>query len=259
MDSKSLIEQQYNNYKKKKNAAVAVVSFSFVFVLTVGTWLFLQQSFDQNLAYTILFILLFAYLVFIVFYRSKIVLYAMKFHYFRMIHENVGLIKVNNRIYTAGWLKKFVDGGFEKAYEDDDFVLFVQFFNKIPRLGRTGRVLVCFVVSKTIDYNFYNNKLDEVIETVYDGYKDQKKVKKQIVIQYKKYDSFSEEHQEELQEIINFKNGSQLYINLPVGYFVDEQKIYYLRPIKQYPNKFYFHTCALIEQYSNLKGVVIDE
>ena len=67
-----------------------------------------------------------------------------------------------------------------------------------------------------------------------------KKLKKQVVLQFKKYDTFDEDTKNEMDQIINFKAADNYLIHLTVGYMPKTNQIYYLRPKKRYPNKFLF-------------------
>lgn len=242
----------YKTYKKKKNKAIFVISFSFLTALIIVIYLLVQNHFNRDLSYSIAFVLLAGYLVFIMLYRSVLIEVLMKYHYYQMIHENLGLLENSTTIYTKKWLQ-FIEKEYIKQVENDEMIFYYQFHKKLNKLGMTGQVFVGVVVSKTKDYDFYNEHLNKLIEETFNNYKEEKRVKKQITIQFKKYQNFNDIHKEELQEIINFKNGDYVYINLPVGYFVEEDKVYFLRPKKQFSNKFYYYACQTAKYLSYIE------
>ena len=65
--------------------------------------------------------------------------------------------------------------------------------------------MIAFVVSKKENYNFYDNDINKHLEAIYANYEYERRVKKQIIIQFKKYDRYDASHKDELQEIINYK------------------------------------------------------
>lgn len=241
-------------FKKKKNRTLFVLSFSFSLLLIAIIMILVKDLVNNEWVMTFYFLGLFAYLFFVVYIRSKLVVYTMNYYYHSMIEEDLGLLDVSRKLYTQSWLNQFKNAGFKQSYENNDFVLFHQFFKKIPNIGKTGYALVIFVVSKKENFDFYKNDVNIQVERLYDNYEYERRVKKQIIIQFKKYEQYSDDHKKELQEIINFKNGDQVVINFPVGYFVKENKVYYLRPSNKFYNKFHFYASNLIKEFTNSRG-----
>ena len=246
------VEELYTIYKKKKNKVIFGISFSFLLTLSLVIFLLVQDLFNPEIAYSLVCVLSVGYLVFIIWVQSILVEALMKYHYYLMLYEDLGMLIPAATLYTKNWLN-FIETEFIKHSEEDTFIFYYNFFKKLPKLGKTGYVFVGVAVSKTDDYDFYNDRVNIIIEELFDNYKDQKKVKKQITIQFKKYQSFDESHKEALQEIINFKNGDYVYINLPVGYFVEEDRVYFLRPSKKFANKFYYYTCQTAKYLSHIE------
>ena len=244
---------QYETIKKKKNKFIFVISFSFLLTLSVALFLIFQPFFNKDIGYSIFLVLLLGYVFFLIYFRSNVVEVMMKYDYFRMLDEDLGLIQTGATLYTKNWLKD-LEENFEKHYEDSEIIFYYKFHKKLPKLGRTGRVLVYVIVSKEEDYDFHSNTINKHVEEVYNNYPHEKRVRKQIGIHFKKYQSFNEKHKEELQEIINFKNGDILLMNIPVGYFVKEHKLYFLRPLKRFPHKYYYYTTNLIKELSYIDG-----
>lgn len=247
-------KEDLNYFKKKKNITLFVLSFSFSLLLTAIILILALDQLNNELVVTIYFVGLILYIFLFIYLRSKLILYTMNYFYQLMISENLGLISVERRLYTESWLNTFINDGYKKYYENNDYIIYYQFHKKLSNLGKTGYVLVMFIVAKNEDFDFYENNVNIQVERLYDGYEYEHRVKKQIIIQFKKYDNFDLEHKNKLQEIINYKTGEQVLINLPVGYFVRENQVYYLRPSKRYFNKYHFYATGLAAKYSNVKG-----
>lgn len=245
-------KSQFEIFKKRKNRAIFVLAFSFSLLVTASILALIYDIQNNEWLITFYGLGIIGYLVLLVYFRSKLLIYNMNYHYYLMIEEDLGLLDVSNKLYTKSWLNRFKNDGFEHTYENNDFVIFHKFFKSIPNIGKTGHSLVVFVISKKESFDFYKNEVNVQIERLYFNYKYESRTNKQIIIQFKKYENFSEEKKDELQEIINFKNNNQVVINLPVGYFVEEDKVYFLRPSKRYSNKYHYYATSLAFKYSNV-------
>lgn len=243
-----------NYFKKKKNVLIVILSFSFLVLLTAIIVILGMDLVNNELVMTLYFLGIIAYLVLIVYLRTKIIIYIMNYRYYQMIVDDLGNIELTKRMYTPSWVNTFYNDGFKKGFENNDMLLLYQFYKKLPNLGKTGYALVVFVISKNENYNFYNDELSKQIEYLYRNYEYERRVKKQIIVQFKKYETFDQTHKDELQEIMNYRNGDQVLINIPVGYFVESNQAYYLRPNGKYNNKFHYYTSMEIEKYMHKKG-----
>lgn len=250
-----MINTEYELMKKKKNIIIIFISFSFSLLLGLCLFLYLSESVSDNIAIPVIFIIVVLYLFLIIYLRSKLVYYLMRYDYLRMVTENLGNLNVKKKLYTKSWISNIESNGFKKFIETDEYILYYQFIKKIPRFGKTGQLLINMIVSKIEDIDFYKKEINDHFEKIYNSYEDEKKVKKQIVLQFVKHESYSDDKKEKLQEIINYKNGEQVLIHLSVGYFVNENQVYFLRPIKKYPNKYYFYACNLANEFSYVKEV----
>lgn len=248
---KTDVQQRYRYYLKKRN------NFLFftlvIFILLVSSFAILWatgNSFD--LLSTIYFPVVLIVLGIVTWYRPRYNYYVMKLDYYRMLKENLGLIKLNKPLFTKSFVKQFIEDGFKKAPSHPDFVLYYQFFTKLPAIVNSGQVLVCIVLAKNENVDFYSDDLDHAINKLYETYPDRKKVRKQIVLQFKKYKQYNEDIKDEIDRIINYKVGDNYIIHITIGYFQENQQIYFLRPKKRYPNKFYYYAVKLIRKYTGL-------
>lgn len=245
---------QLTFFKKKRNRALVALAFSFS--LLIGAFiLILVLGYTKNeLIMTFYFIGLFAYVFIFINLRSKILVFSMHYYYYLMIEDDLDLMKPDRKLFTKSWLNKIENDGYKRSFEDKYLLMYYKFFKKTPISEGRGYTLVVLAIGKTDNYNFYNNTLDEEIERLYNTYEYERRVKRQVVIQFKKYDKFMEEHKDKLQEIVNYRNGDHYAINIPVGYFVKEDMTYFLRPEHKYYNKMHFEATKLAFKYSNVEG-----
>ena len=182
-------------------------------------------------------------------FRQKVLFHSMYYQYFLMISDKMGLIAVPRKIFTASWLKRMYDKGFGKRVEMEDFIYFYQVVPRIKKpIYSKPLVLIC-VIAKTEDFDFYSPALDNEIKKIYENDKEANRARNHIVLQFKKYQFFNEAAKDELDKIINFRVGKDNLIHLNIGYFVDENAIYYLRPKKRFPSKYYYFSTNIINEY----------
>lgn len=245
------IKKQYKFYLKRRNLFLFFIIT--VLIVIVGSYVTLQAiGTDEDLLLSLLFLVLLILLVLVSWYRQRFNYYVMKLEYYRMLNDQLGLIQLKKPIFTQSFIDQFIQDGFVEGSNHPDFILFYQFYPKIKSLVNSGQVLVCIVLAKKDNFDFYDEKLDQAIQSLYLNYKDGKKVKKQIVLQFKKFDTYNKESQDEINKIINFKVANNYLIHITIGYFYKQNQIYFLRPKKRYPNKYYYYAVELIKKYTGL-------
>lgn len=243
------INEQYKFYLKKRN------NFLFfnigLLIALIGLFLVLfRYDVEWDTMVSLFLPIIVLLLVFITWYRQRYNYYLMQLDYYRMLKDDLGLIQLKRPIFTQSFIDKFSADGFKDASRYDDFKLYYQFIPKVKTLVNSGQVLVCIILAVDKQFDFYDDRVDEIIQSLYQSYKDEKKVRKQIVLQFKKYDQYNEESKNEINQIINFKAADNHLIHLTIGYFHKNKQIYFLRPIKRYPNKFYYYAVELIKKYT---------
>ena len=89
--------KELNYFKKKKNRALIILSFSFLVLLVAIILILSFNLIDNELVMTLYFLSLIGYLVLIVYLRSKLIVYVMNYHYYKMIHDDLGLINIKRK------------------------------------------------------------------------------------------------------------------------------------------------------------------
>lgn len=250
------ISLQFKKIKKKKNTILMVNFFSFSFFVGVGFVLYFGFKVSFDILLSLYLFLSIAYLFLIAYFRSKLVYLTMNYNYYKMLLDDMKPIKLNNRIYTKNWINKIETQGFILDKDEESFSLYYKFDKKLSNYGRTGHALTAIIIAKNESFDFYDNKIDKHVEALYEKYPKERQVKKQIILQFKMYEAYKEEYKEKADEIINFKNGVHYFINISIAYFKDDNTIYFLRPKKRFPHKYYHYATSLIFQ---LCGIYIGD
>lgn len=249
-------QKKWYETKKKRNLLLFFV-FLPVFILVIS---FLMLNYvvrlDFDLITTIFLPLVLGDLIFTLAMKNKISYYHMNVQYLAMLLEEEGPIKLRGRIFTASWINGLKDEGFQLANDEKDHMLYYQFTRKLKGIPNSGDVLLALVLAKDADFKFYQDTLDIELKQLYEHEPKHFKTKKNIVLQFKRFDQLNDDSKDEISQIINFKNNQQYLIHITVGYFFDQNMVYFVCPKHRFPNKYYYFACRYIKQ---LCGIKIEE
>jgi hypothetical protein len=245
------IQQSLKYYAKKRNYFLFFVT-SFLLILGIGYFGFVELGVNSDLIVTIYIPIVIAFLIYVIWYRQRYSYYIMQLEYFRMLNDAQGPMTVPRPIFTQSFIDTFKKDGFIEGLTEASFVLYYRFSKKVEGIVNSGQVLEVIVLAKHETVDFYSQDIDKAVQNLYLKYKDEKKVRKQIVLQFKKYTNFDEDAKFETDKIINFKAANNYLVHITVAYIPKQNQIYYLRPIKRYPNKFYYYASTQINKYCGL-------
>ena len=237
--------------QKEKNTILIVISFSFAFIITLFSVLYFGRLVEEGILLSILLITAILYLVLITYLKSKFVIAQMQYDYLRMVNDNLGTIPLKHPLFSTKFYSNIVDTGHELGIEYESFKIFYKLHTKLPEVGKTGKVLTFYVTSEIENFDFYSDQVNHAIETIYSKIKAT--VSKQIIVQFKPYDTFSDTSKEDMNRIINLKNGPMVIVQLTAGFIREDTSLYYLRPIKRYPNRYYYYATKMIQSVIETK------
>lgn len=238
--------------QKEKNTILIVISFSFALIATTFLVLYLGRIVDEGLLLSFLLIISLGYLFLISYLRSRYIIASMHYDYLRMIHDDLGLIPIVSPLGTSDLDKSILETGHELLLDYTDFKVFYKLHSKISEIGKTGKVLTMYLVSDDMNFDFYSDKVSQAIDLVYQKLKVH--VSRQIIVQFKPYATFDLKAKEDIHRIINLVNGPMTIVQITAGYFSAENSIYYLRPKKRYPNRYYYYATKMIDSVVKLKA-----
>ncbi len=241
-------------FRKKRMYFLFFLHIPYLLVLISFLVLYFTGVLTQAPLITVYFVVSIAMTLAYFATRNKYMFIVMQTEYFKMLYEDNGPISIYGKLYTTSWIDSFKRDEFIQGPEYADYTYFYKFIKKSNELIRTKNTFLCIVIAKNSHFDFYGDAIDREIQTIFMNYKDSKKIKKQVVIQYKKYEEFSKSIKNQADQIINFKFIDQYIVHVNVAYFAKESRIYYLHPQKRFPNKYYYYACKLIEKYSNVSN-----
>jgi len=249
----NLVLKNKKMFKKKRDLSLFLLIAATIVLLVSFLLLYFVAKIDINLLTTIYLLLAGALFILVFFMRLKIAFYIMNYKYYSMLSDDMPNIKLKKNILTDSWLQNIFSKGFERLSEDLEHLFLYQFYKKLPGTVSSGKVLVLINIAKSPAYDFYSSEVDKEVEKLYASTQNSKRVRKQITIQFKKYDQISELERHEIDKIINYKIGDNCIINISVGYSEETKEIYFLRPKKIYPNAYYFYATKLIKELCKIE------
>ncbi|HPX71680.1 MAG TPA: hypothetical protein PLP51_03140 [Acholeplasmataceae bacterium] len=245
---KNLKNKNLSFYGKKRNLILFFLLGMLVVIIAVFLILFFNKI-DNNLLITLSLIAITAYLILFVFLRNKFLVYDTYYQYLLMIENKKDPYKLTMKLFTARWIKK-IEETYELKVDEKEFQLYANYIKKESKPLRMKDTLVLVVVAKTQDFNFYSTEVEKEIEMLH---RAKNKIRRQIVLQFKRYDELNDEATNEIEQIINFKNGQNQMIHITAGYSDKSNELYFLEPKKRYPSKYYYYACALIKDLTNIR------
>lgn len=252
-----LIGLKNNMYKKeikkmkfKKNGILYGILFSLVFLALFYYFAQRYNWINNNVLDGIYLFLVLIFFITIVTLKNKFGYYIYRYNYLLMLQEDLAPIKTNKAILSDHWQQEFIKDGFIIGADNSSFTIYYQVTDKTSVYKDFGKAFLCIVINKNPNLDLYGATIQEAIKKIYEKLeKTHSRLRKEIVVQFKEFEDFNEENKKELQKILNFKQDSFSLINLTVGFFPKTNQVYYLRPKKRFPNKYYYLTCKLIEKY----------
>ncbi|MGI6771791.1 MAG: hypothetical protein GX546_00825 [Acholeplasmataceae bacterium] len=245
---KNLKNKNLSFYGKKRNLILFFLLGMLVVIIAVFLILFFNKI-DNNLLITLSLIAITAYLILFVFLRNKFLVYDTYYQYLLMIENKKDPYKLTMKLFTARWIKK-IEETYELKVDEKEFQLYANYIKKESKPLRMKDTLVLVVVAKMQDFNFYSTEVEKEIEMLH---RTKNKIRRQIVLQFKRYDELNDEATNEIEQIINFKNGQNQMIHITAGYSDKSNELYFLEPKKRYPSKYYYYACALIKDLTNIR------
>jgi hypothetical protein len=250
---KEINNTSLRQFRNKRNQILIILLSVFLLAIVLLIVTFVLK-FDSTLITTIMLPVVLGYLVLLLSLKGKLDYSVMNIKYHLMLEDENGTYKLSRKIFTEKWLEYLVNDSFTLFYDENNFSCYYKLNQKLENVILSGTALVIIIIAKDSKFDFYSPIIDKVVDHIYDSLDVKKrKIKKQIVLQYKKYEEPSKDTKKEIDRIICFRSKENYLINITIGYFPKYDQIYFLCPKTKYPNVFYHYGCNLIKNLSFVK------
>lgn len=242
------MRKKIKKFRRKKNSLILIVLFISGVLIAFYSLAHVYKFISIDLLNTIYLFVLLLYLFFVIQIKNKITYYNYQYNYLIMLQEDLPPIELTQILFDNNWKQKLTNKNFTLHEKTSEMELYYVFANRKNEYKQFGRAMICVVVNKEVDLELYDDKVQQSIKRIYEKNDKQTKVKNEIVIHFKTYETLDDKAKTEIQKIIAFKQDLFSITNITVGFIKDINKVYYLRPERRFPNKQYFLACQLIKE-----------
>ena len=247
MGTQVIDSKQNANYFNKKRKQT--LGFAFLSNFVVASIVILMLIFQVETTYFTLvsFLLLIGLLVVIFILKPKAMFYSMHFRYHTLLANSVNPYKVNTK-FDIDWINSLIRLKFQYGAKRDHYDVLYRISKPVERSAfHSNHILEIITIIKDNQLDFYCDALNDEYKRLWIEHQAKYRISKQVIIQFKKYETFSEEIKNDLDRIIAFNEGSNYLISINCGYFEKSKSNYYLHSNNYYPNLYYKYTVDTIK------------
>lgn len=234
------------NYSKKK-IQYLIVSWGSLLLSGAVIGLLYLLDVKEIIIFAVIFALFIFENVLLMHSRTRISYFDLKHRYQLLTNTSVGLEKTNCK-FDNNWIKSLQNNGYHSHVNKDDYTIYYKIGNSITNRSLIKKGMIEIItVFRNSDLDFYGDVIEEEYKSLWMKYEKEHKLNKQVIIQFKKYDSFDEKIKSDLDQIIAYKYGDNHLVQLNCGFFSDTNSIYYLHSKKYHPSVYYKRAVETIE------------
>lgn len=238
-----------NKHTKEANKKRKFWLYLAIFSVVIVTGLCVLIGFlplDPSISMLIILLLMVALLILILWIKPRAMYHGMQYRYYTLLEKSVGLISVKEK-FDATWFNRLIGSKFLFAYKSDQFDVLYRISDSIEkRILAKNRILEIITIIKDNNIDFYGDLIEAEYKKLWIEHEAKQKISKQVILQFKKYETFTDDVKEELDQIIAFREGKNYLVTINCGYVAKEQKLYFLHAENYYPNLYYKYGCELI-------------
>lgn len=253
MGRNQLKKYNYKENRRKRNLYLFLLVSPTILIVTSFIFLYNSNIVSEMNLITIYVPFMIGLFVLILYIQPRLSLYGMYVEYSLLVHEDQKPISVPRALFTSNWIESLKQAGYIVAQNNQSHLLLYKYSEKLEGLGRSGKTLVFITIAKEDNFDFYSDDLDKAIQAVYINNHKYQKISRQITLQFKKFDTYSDKVAENVETMIMFNTPRQTIVNLTTAYIEDTQSIYGAFPKKKYPNRYAYYALNEIRRISNIK------
>lgn len=242
------ITPSFTYYRKLRNLYLIAVIFFLALLLGLALYAYMI---DTTLTWlqSIVFVFACVYGALLLTIRQQLFTTNMLMHYYRMIEENLPTVKGNYSPYDATFDTRLKTLGFTLGIENVLYRIYYQVHPRTPYIKRTALTLVWLVVFNANEREspFFLERSEEDFQYIKTMIPSSQKILNEITLWFQQVDEWQQPQKAKFQQIINFVMSNRAVISIPCAVLPTQKTFYYLRPNKQFPNKYYYAAIKYIE------------
>ncbi|MDD3123444.1 MAG: hypothetical protein PHC62_08045 [Candidatus Izemoplasmatales bacterium] len=239
-----------NSYSKKLLLYLSLVWGSLIVSAAIVATLYFTNV--SELIISIVIFVLFIYLFFVLLIsKAKISFYDLQHRYRLLLDHSIGLENTACN-FDNTWIESLLKHGYTNYLNKSDFAIYYKITKSLSKRTfiKTNVIeIICIVRNNKLD--FYANEIEKEFKNLWMKFEKDNRLNKQVIIQFKKYDSYTEVIKADLDRIISYKEGDNYLVNINCGYFTENKSIYYLHSDRYYPSVYYKKAVDTIKEIIN--------
>jgi len=241
------ISKLTSNYSRKK-----LLYLSFVWIVlfvNVGITAILYFNNASELVLSLVIFFLLIIMMIVIFYcKSKISYFDMQQRYQILLARRKGLEKTNCR-FDKDWILDFKRSNYSMYIDKPNYTIYYKITESIYKKTFVKTHIIEFVtIIKNNELDLFSDEVESFYKEIWLKSEKEYHLNKQVIIQFIKYDAFSESIMNNLNRIIAYKDKDNYLIHINCGYFPDKESIYYLHSDEYSPNAYYHYAVDLIKK-----------
>ncbi len=250
------IDRQKNleNAKRRRNKLLLIAILpTVVLVLSAAVLLGFQILHYQEVVSIIFPLMLINLFWLVIRYSPKVLEARMYVDYYNLVLNEPKVIKPGKRLFTESWINGLKKSGYKVAQEHFTHVLLFRVFGRGEVSSGSEETVVFINIAKQNDFDLYSEEVDHAMQDAYRNNVELHGIGKQITLQFKKYETNSDQVQEEVESAIVYSDSKQRMISLTTAYLEDVESVLMLDPGERYADKYMFFAFKELRRMCGIK------
>jgi hypothetical protein len=180
--------------------------------------------------------------------KAKISFYDLRQRYQLLLDKSKGLEKTDCQ-FDNQWLDSLQKHGYQSVVNGNNYAIFYSIKKSLSKKSflKTNFIEIVSII-RNPSLDFYATEIENEFKNLWIDLEKKYRLNKQVIIHFKKFDSFDVKVKNDLDRIVSYREGDNYLININCGFFPGEKSLYYLHSDKYYPNIYYKHAVETIKE-----------
>jgi hypothetical protein len=170
-----------------------------------------------------------------------------------MIEQPRQPVPTERPLFTERWVQDILDQGYILSVDNQRYRIYYKYHKVLPGTKNSDETLSLIIIANNRLLDFYSVDVDRDIQAIYIANPKFQKINKQIALQFKRFDTLSEDVDAEVEQAIVYKAGKQQMVHFTVGYISSLQSIYSIVPKSVFPNRYIYYASKELERITHTK------
>lgn len=252
MATRRIKKSSLQTYQNQRRFIIGMVIILFVTTIFMFFLAYTQTEFA--FLQTIVFIFLIGFVLLLFSLRQRMFSINMYLHYFRMIAEKQPPFSVTTVPLSPTFTEELIKDGFTKGIDRPSHQIFSKYYRHLPFVKRTGPTMVWIILATHEEFNPYSEAIERDFEQIKLSLRQTNQAINELTMVCRKLATWDEHQQEVMDRIVNFSLNNRAMVTIQFGQ-LPTNKVYALRPKRQFPNKYYYAAMQIMFKLMGAKDV----